>query len=47
MDRLRRFIHRLFGASRYHDQASAVTARTLRADLLSKRLEVYQRGKMR
>lgn len=44
---LKRLIHRLVGADRFHDQASEVTARTLRAELLSKRLDVYQRGKSR
>jgi hypothetical protein len=40
---LQRVIHRWLGPTRYHDQASAVTARSLRAELLARRLQVIQR----
>ena len=40
---LRRLIHRLMGSDRYHDQAGEVQAQILRADLLEKRLQVFQR----
>ena len=40
---VRRLIHRMMGRDRYHDQASEVTARSLRAELLSRRLQVIER----
>lgn len=40
---LKALIHRWVGRDRYHDQASEVTARTLRTELLAKRLQVIQR----
>ena len=40
---LRRLIKRLVGPDKYHQQASEVTARALRAELLSKRLDVMTR----
>lgn len=43
MSWLRRFIHRLVGRDRYHDQAVEVNNRGLRVDLLNKRLEVIER----
>ena len=45
MNWLRMVIRSLMGHTRYHDQANEVQARRLRAELLSKRLEVIQRGK--
>jgi hypothetical protein len=42
---LRNLIRRFLGPTRYHDQASEVTARRLRQELLSKQLEVVRRGK--
>lgn len=43
MSWLKRLIHRWVGRDRYHAQASEVTARTLRAELLEKRLQVITR----
>lgn len=40
---LRRLIHRLAGADRYHDQAMEVNNRGLRVELLNKRLAVIER----
>ena len=43
MNRLRRLIHRWLGPTRYHQQASEVTARMLRQELLAERLQVVTR----
>lgn len=45
MNWLRRMIHALVGRDRYHDQANEVNDRQARLYMLSKRLEVIQRGK--
>ena len=42
---IKALIHRWVGRDRYHTQASEVTARQLRTQLLSKQYEVYRRGK--
>lgn len=43
MSWLRRFIHRLVGHDRYHDQAVQVNNRGLRVDILNQRLQVIER----
>ena len=40
---LRNVIRALMGETRYHDQVGEVHARTLRTELLAKRLQVIQR----
>ena len=40
---LKRFVHRLLPHDRYHDQAEKVNIRGLRAELLTKRLQVIER----
>ena len=40
---LRRFIHRMVGGDRYHEQANEVNNRQLRTQFLSKQYEVYRR----
>lgn len=42
---LRFIIRSLIGRDRYHEQANAVQSRRLRAELLSKQLEVMRRGR--
>jgi hypothetical protein len=42
---LRRLIRKWAGSDRYHEQANRVQDRQLRAELLSKRLDVVRRGK--
>lgn len=43
MSWLRRWIHRLVGRDRYHEQANAVQVRYLRQALLTKQLHVIER----
>ena len=43
MSWLRRFVHKLVGRDRYHEQANEVNIRGLRLDLLQKRLQVIER----
>ena len=45
MSWLRFIIRSLLGHTRYHEQANEVQTRRLRAELLSKQLEVVRRGK--
>lgn len=45
MNALRRLIRRLLGQTAYHRQANDVQLRELRLSLLSKQLEVIQRGR--
>ena len=45
MNWLRALIKRLVGRDRYHSQASEVTARSLRVELLNKQAQVIRRGR--